>query len=132
MDDLQYVKMCYEAKELQRLWKPHPSDFFTSRKNGLSKTEQVPVQGILPQDTPAFWLPTQEQLQKISIKTPLDNMKIIAFTAPDTEGTEKYRKYGGYRYVEQFTSWSQLWLAFTMYYEFNQIWNGETWVEAPR
>ena len=127
-----YVKMCHEANEIQGLWKETPGDFFAFYENGKVKITQVPVQGILKQDNLIGWLPTQEQLQKISIKIPLDNFEFMAFTAPEVEGAEEYRKYGGHQYIEKFTSWSHVWLAFTMYQEFNKIWNGKTWVEAPK
>ena len=132
MTDNTYMKMCYRADDLQKLWGRNHGDHFAYIEDNSIKVAQVPVHGTVDFSQDLFWLPTQEQLHKITIHNPLDHMEFIAFTAPEVDDVDKYRKYGGHEYIEQFDSLAQVWLAFTMYREFNKIWNGSDWLEAPQ
>lgn len=127
--DKLYIEMCNQADEIQRLWHSVPGDHIASVQNDKLIVSQVPHGGIIDKRK-CIWLPTQEQLQKIAIKKDSDFLNIVAFTAPEVTGTEEYRKYGGYEYIKKFCSWEQVWLAYTMYHEYNKIWDDKTWVEV--
>ena len=146
-----YIKMCKEAKEIQKDWKPKVGDYcvcsrgmigvLTSNKkqkvtypDGNTGYAYVGVRledGALWSSRKPVWLPTQEQLQEIVT-------------------TNSASSYKDYELIEDFHLWfsdsferlhfrpavddwamSQFWLAYVMYKNYNKVWHyhKEKWVK---
>lgn len=84
------------------------------------------------------WLPSQNRLQDMMIdrfqehKYPLWQMMYVFnnfIACPPLRHRKKYVDWLR-KYVTQFTTLEQLWMAFIMERKFKKIWNGEDWVVA--
>ena len=118
----EYIKMCYEAKELQDrdfvYFMTHPKEYV-----GEYNCEHG---GVMT------WLPRQDQLQEM-----------IKFEPWEGQTTSLHRLFFKFREFVQnddadtwwdfkgdFTSMEQLWLAFVMKEKYNKVWNNAQWIPS--
>lgn len=72
-----YIKMCESAKEIQRKWVFQPGDFvYNPASEGVEALLHPGNNSIN-----YFWLPRQDQLQKICIEFFMQNLEISEFEA---------------------------------------------------
>ena len=109
-----YILMCEQAEEIQKVWehKQNKKDDYVKNTQGLRFLT---------------WIPTQEQLQEIFLKEYNNRPGSLAF------------KNG---WIGDFLNWvkslpnfnfidfNELWLAFVMHEKYHKIWNGEKWVST--
>lgn len=139
----EYIRMCEEATEIQEAWKPQSGDFVHSNVKEevrilyFSKHHGSPPEVYL-NTLFTHWLPRQDQLQDMMIdrfqehKYPLWQMMYVFnnfIACPPLRHRKKYVDWLR-KYVTQFTTLEQLWLAFIMERMYKKIWNGEDWVVA--
>lgn len=145
-NSLERILMCTKAVEIQALWKQEDADLIFV--DGRHAHFQVPSgervvrsQGaenphILWEDSYLFachciaavpinsiiWLPYQYQLQEMLEDSfgvnPFATFSIFHCTINSWKA----------KYILQFNSMEQLWLAFVMKENFGKIWNGESWI----
>ena len=121
-----YIKMCENAKVLQKQWKPDFGDFFVSMSLGLTSPCQPIVSDLEKKKTylktiKAVWLPRQDQLQDMVIEkyaTPWD--LAIAFSNVLMGENASY--------FDNFDSMEKLWLAFIMLEKYKKKWKEGEWV----
>ena len=122
-----YIKMCEQAEEIQKVWKPKIGDiFFTT----LVKSINIYVDGFafLPNHNVSLsvlyiWLPIQEQLQDMyGYKMPIHKIAFI------TRARYLIDKLYNFEYNNEYTDMNELWLAFVMHEKYNKIWTGEKWI----
>lgn len=148
-----YIKMCQEAKEIQKLWRPELGDFVWGIPDSEgeltvsiclsvdyyhSAYEQFELVDVAIADLwdehkeidfewwdkeKLVWLPRQDQLQKIFYKH-------LQLDYPVIVDMYDFIK-ENLEYVKQFTSLEQLWLAYVMHEEYGKVWDEdkEEWVE---
>jgi len=136
-----YIKMCEQAEEIQKVCKNVAGDWFYS-----IKLNQYYINNHIGEGWKHYidltWLPTQEQLQEMILPV----LKI------------KYNKYWKLNKMKRLANWvfgiffrfikeniqdsenrpicnhsnnmNELWLAFVMYEKYQKIWTGEKWVKA--
>ena len=103
-----YIKMCEQAEEIQKKWKPKIGDTINHRT----------------------WLPTQEQLQGMVLKN-IDDLE-VSFTNKDEPAIEsniwlkKDGKWDGFEPLFA-DDWNSLWLQICMLIKHNKTWTGEKW-----
>lgn len=92
------------------------------------------------------WLPRQDQLQSLYAENlQLDARGLLEIITDLRDFCDPFDGLGTMplpvavreaereeKYVEQFTSLEQLWLAFVMKENFQKIWNGEAWAKDPK
>ena len=137
----QYIKMCGEAKEVQREWRVSVGDFccFTERNHNNSYREPCVVDEVeIVQGITSFslaglknhyvaawfytqnnvWLPRQDQLQEVVLSHYGINHPRWAIQALiDGLGDE----------IDKFSSHEQVWLGFVMHERFLKTWDGGEW-----
>ncbi|MFZ5907088.1 MAG: hypothetical protein ACOYVJ_06715 [Nitrospirota bacterium] len=121
-----YIKMCENAKVLQKQWKPDFGDFFVSMSLGLTSPCQPIVSDLEKKKTylktiKAVWLPRQDQLQDMVIEkyaTPWD--LAIAFSNVLMGENASY--------FDNFDSMEKLWLSFIMLEKYKKKWKDGEWV----
>jgi len=140
-----YIKMCEQAEEIQKAWKPELGDICLSRFDGkeviiIEKGIGVEEYKVLFMDVGLKtqrnywyskvnlkWLPKQEQLQEMV----WDKTSDVRF--PDNTDALIYylRKFRGQFYLDKFfDSFNELWLAFVMKERWNKSWTDDKWVKA--
>lgn len=127
-----YIKMCESAKEIQRKWVFQPGDFVYN-----PASEEV---GALlysgNNSINCFWLPRQDQLQKICIEFFMQNLKISEFEAflkflEWYSGRLRYTFEHGLKNGNGFIdSGEELLLNRAMIMMHRKKWDGKTWVKA--
>lgn len=123
----EYILMCEKAAEVQELWEPKQNDFaFCDGAYAVyhvSSCIEVPIKA-LKKSTNYFWLPRQDQLQKILGTALRDLVMVFALNWMNyLDGYELSQE------AKQFNSMEQLWLAFVMSEKYNKKWDGEAWVK---
>ena len=121
-----YIKMCENAKVIQKQWKPAFGDFFVSMSSGLISPCQTIVSDLETKEDylrsiKAVWLPRQDQLQEILIgqyATPWD--LAIAFSNVLMGDNASY--------FDTFDSMEKLWLAFILLEKHKKTWKDGEWV----
>jgi len=109
----EYIKMCHEAKEIQKLWK------FSKRSSGdwyfnIPLNAVYTVSGSDQKDKDCIWIPRQDQLQKM-LKSRYTTL-------------EEIWKYFAFQfYPVELDSFEKLWIAFVMKKKHNKTWDGEQW-----
>lgn len=127
-----YIKMCESAKEIQRKWVFQPGDFVYN-----PASEEVEVL-LYPGNNSInyFWLPRQDQLQKICIEFFMKELRISEFEA-FLKFLEWYS--GRLRYIFEhglkngnsfFDSGEELLLNRAMAMMYWKKWDGRTWIKA--
>lgn len=120
-----YIKMCENAKVVQKQWKPEFGDFFVSMSLGLTSQCQ-PITSDLEKKVSylktikAVWLPRQDQLQEMVIEkyaTPWD--LAIAFS--------NVLMGDNVSYFDNFDSMEKLWFAFVMLEKYKKKWKEGEW-----
>ena len=134
--------MCEGAEEIQKAWKPKEGDrfFWKSYNNtaGEMKINKLCIVGIgETEEVESWWnciyLPTQEQLQEITLKY-IDDLE-VSYTNKDTPAIEaniwlkKDGKWDGFEPLFA-DDWNTLWLQIYMLMKCSKIWTGEKWVKA--
>ena len=145
-----YIKMCEKAEEIQKVWHETKGDFYARYNTGKSAKpisvrcdvyisvhnkgrRIIYYQGERPRIP--IWLPRQDQLQEM-LPTPAQEFP------NGTEGSEEKQhiifllsapykmfinNYYPEKYLDNFTSMEQLWLAFVMLKCFGKKWDGMNW-----
>ena len=121
----QYIKMCENAKVIQKQWKPEFGDFLVSMSLGLTSACQPIVSDLEKKKSylkkiKAVWLPRQDQLQEMVIEkyaAPWD--LAIAFSNVLMEDKVSY--------FDNFDSMEKLWFAFVMLEKYKKRWKDEAW-----
>lgn len=77
------------------------------------------------------WLPTQDQLQNMSVEIGEDNIDhlLMRFYQLVTSFPDTLHGVYNSSYWTQFRTMEQKWLAFVMKSRYNKIWNGNEWVK---
>lgn len=126
----EYIKMCEKWwRQAEIVWEEGSGDFVY-----YPPEEKIVVlyfnkhHGEPPlkyRSNPAFPLPRQDQLQRITIVSeffsPVDQIKEFQFKIDNKN----------YAYYHQFKSMEQLWLAFVMEEKYGKIWIGNEWIANP-
>jgi len=142
-----YAIMCQKAVEIQENWMPKPCDFFidhTDVEGGFgicgpaaSKLQVVDISIGMPDSEEykvesdhlrenSFWLPRQDQLQKI-IEPDESKVHLIINKVIESQYFELSK--GDYVAApRKFYSMEQLWFAYVMKKKYNKTWNEEDWV----
>jgi len=121
-----YIKMCENAKAVQKQWKPDFGDFFVSMSLGLTSacqsiTSDLEKKASYLKTIKAVWLPRQDQLQEMVIEknaTPWD--LAIAFSNVLMDDKTSY--------FDDFDSMEKLWLVFIMREKYKKKWREGSWV----
>ena len=114
----EYIKMCYTADDIQKLWKPTQGDDYTTNVSiELEEYNVYFLWGLM--DKGFVWLPRQDQLQDI-VKRKFGYEYAIDFGEWVGHGEECY--------LGNEASMEQLWLAFVMKEKYNKVWSGEDWI----
>lgn len=127
-----YIRMCQEAKELQKLrtdslWQD--GDFYTDdiqKKRDIisawTDREDMPYKMYHP-----VWLPRQDQLQEMVSR--VFDCHLISDFNEWLEVANECVPIGKDTYRSKMLDYSmeQLWLAFVMKEKYNKIWNKEEW-----
>ena len=131
---LEYVQMCRKAQEIQDAWNFELGDYFTtsmSAKHGheccIVDTFWIDDQSRNPRPAPWVWLPTQSQLQDIVIIDDKFGKNFYSTIKHFTSFVRGENFVCGY--VDDATH-EQMWLRFTMYYNYSEVWDGAEWVSA--
>jgi len=133
-----YIKMC-DCPEIQRQWNPQLGDIVFSRNKvkvvlGLTPHYLNDIIGFWQ----AIWLPRQDQLQEMVFPEDpfwrhIDEFHDFAFQRQTLGVMPHYcaikEADEQERYVMQFKSMEQLWLAFVMHELHGKKWDGEKWVK---
>jgi len=137
-----YIKMCEQAEEIQKVWrksfKNYLGDLFWKGKEYLMIPEACSfvTEIMFEPDDDYIWLPTQEQLWKevwdISEASPA-----IAFTFGITKCLTvialcvgKYIDGEGYEKIYSGGSINECLLQFIYKEKYHKFWTGEKWVKA--
>ena len=119
----EYIRMCKEATEIQRLWSLQAGDFFIRdsikpcRDHVEVVCESDAQLGIELRTHSLIWLPRQDQLQAI-IKT----NSFWSFMPLDYLNREMANAYGPFYISEGFRSGEQFWLAVVMWLLYRKRW----------
>ncbi len=131
-----YMKMCEEAEEIQRLWEFKAGDFYfahfenSKNPNIICASDIIGVLGLyerLPHKAKYICLPRQDELQElVGIKTVSDFEESDLLAGWD-EGNVFVNFLPS---LTKYETWSmeQLWLSFVMKKKYNKIWDGKEWV----
>jgi len=131
-----YIKMCEQAEEIQKLWrkpfKNYLGDLFWKGKEYLMIPEACSfvIEIMFEPDDNCIWLPTQEQLQEISQEEYSKSLKkslawfgyFVKFVKNKYQDDSIAHEY--------FNEMNELWLAFVMKEKYHKIWTGEKWVKG--
>ena len=121
-----YIKMCEKAKEIQEQKKGHVmqslhSDGHIDKVMGVWITrrgEYYTGYRLGLENEVVIWLPRQDQLQEIYLKSFPEALIVEQF----------YCWFSVLPMTPAFTSMEQLWLAFVMKQKYNKVWNGGDWI----
>ena len=126
-----YIKMC-DCPEIQEKWNRKLGDFYT-----IARDKVYVYFGM--DDTGMFWLPRQDQLQDMILGDPELRHDVIVFLLdrfhtfldPAWFAGDKWMKHE--KYLKQFESMEQLWLAFVMHELYRKQWDDENkeWFDTP-
>ena len=124
-----YIKMCEQAKEIQKAWNPEEGDFYASlvpygftgviTQNKLAVFVFAFYEGVNRPERlkySATFLPRQDQLQKMVEER---NGDILSQLQAIWIFTNSFKK--------ESVSFEQLWLEAVMYWKYNKKWNGTEW-----
>ena len=136
-----YIKMCEKAVEIQELRKGN-----TTTLEGIEPWLEGDFFYIPPDDFAgyvaiafdcddtyyskpkfedmAIWLPRQDQLQEMLPQDKPSNRIKVMLASKFAHFVAQERKYDA--------TWEQYWLAFVMKENYNKVWNGEDWINAPK
>uniref|UniRef100_A0A6M3KXM3 Uncharacterized protein n=1 Tax=viral metagenome TaxID=1070528 RepID=A0A6M3KXM3_9ZZZZ len=131
----QYIKMCEKAEEIQASRKFECGDCMVTGDNlimirRLSDEGDYFLASLLPRghnfllisNKNVIWLPRQDQLQEMVIDA--DYAMSYLTRIMDWAGITLAK------YLLQFTSMEQLWLAFVMKEKYGKVWDGEKWTSC--
>ena len=131
----EYIKMCEQAVEIQEKKLKQSADFNSfvwckRQEGGHELVEGFCCFSAEELSDCCIWLPRQDQLQEIYIKS----LGIVVINWSDIICTfnDFCRKYWqwGKNYSEQFSSPEQLWLAFVMKTLYKKEWIKDGWVSV--
>lgn len=129
-----YIKMCKESEEIQKLWVPKTYDtFYLDGEIFHERNELLPYpkmySDILKEK--AIWIPTEEQLQGIAMELPSLQGRVMQ---PFWELVDQFNYFlwgdETRKYVSQFKSFKEFWFAFVMKEKFKEVWDGKTWIKG--
>lgn len=117
----EYIKMCEKAKEIQKE-KDWPKWYNSGPCCMWPKWEAYLKPWYLSQEhhgvKDSIWLPRQDQLQAMVIKTgTATNLACYFHSWIQDKGN-----------LASHDSMEQLWLAFVMYEKYGKVWNGTDWI----
>ena len=138
MEDIEYIKMCWKAVEIQEGWTPKKGDLAYSKTDKTIKMNGGYSGSLCDGGADGFgrweynrvvtlpkyniWLPRQDQLQEMWLAgvgvIPCGLMKLFYDFMLEN-------RTGGY--ILSFTSMEQLWLAFVMSERYGKVWDGKEW-----
>ena len=124
-----YIKMCEEAKEIQKAWKPVDWDRFIykdDRESGIACVDErhETAKSISYRLEHYIWLPTQEQLQEMMITKKIKWYKVFSefFRYINEECYPSVKDFGNEDY-----SITYLWLCYIMKEKYNKKWDDNKW-----
>ncbi len=143
------IKMCEEAKEIQKQWTPSQGDWFykqdgigfglwvvcyiengillcAGEKRGNHLFDDKLVEFRLPEMY--IWLPRQDDLQKM-VDNPIEFATEMFYSLQEF-GDPFYNYTGNVcdkRYWKSIKTMEQLWLSLIMKDKYNKKWNGDIW-----
>ena len=123
----EYIEMCEQAEEIQKIWDPAPLDlFWDTFGQEINNWRQCSVgypsdyDGSFEKDNTLIWLPRQDQLQGMVI----GNYQ-CAYDM-NLDFTMWAQQIGVLLKKER--SMEQLWLVFVMEEKYEKKWAGKNWV----
>jgi len=130
-----YIKMCEQAEEIQKAWKPKDWDRFIFKNDKSVGVGSGHIKSYMK--IWYIWLPTQEQLQEMILtKNILENTWALGWLMNNVycfmENKYEYVELPEHYAFKIFTAMNELWLAFVMYRKYNKIWTGEKWIQKNR
>lgn len=129
-----YIRMCREAKEIQRLWNFENGDYVFDPSD-----EEIMVWFGYPPKDPleVFWLPKQDQYQEICIDFYIQNMRMSRneaffhflgwYASCLKESYNNGCNFGENGEYEEISSCEELMLEYTMKLIYWRRWDGEKW-----
>ena len=112
-----YIRMCEQAEEIQKLWKPKIGDWYVDFEGDVECVALMGESIIEHHSKYDKWLPTQEQLQEMLF-----------------QGFDEYEHWIRKLYdfildlpLSELMSMNELWLAFVMKEKYDKTWTGEKW-----
>jgi len=148
-----FIKMCHEAKEIQKLWKPTEADFMYNYANcepcfircNRITDKRFKNHSISYKEDVFFWLPRQDQLLKMcnpkNLLSPfkwldffhsgISNVHIYKVLQENEELEESIAEYSIKKEYVLFDSIEQILLGFLMKFKYNKTWNDKTekWIK---
>lgn len=143
-EDAVYIKMCRQAKEIQRA--PVVGDYvssereagllWASEKRGNEIHYQVLRHGALYYRDSLVWLPDQASLQEmvpIKCRCGMEWLHQGSQIQHFGNWLINYEEELEMRCIEKnvvfvgITTWEQFWLAFVMHKKYGKVWDGEKW-----
>jgi len=136
MDEtIEYIEMCKQAKEIQKLWHFKDGDYLYDINSDRPRVQCWA--GYSASDFPGYpqdgiWLPRQDQLQQMFTLNEMSKQ----FTHEDGQYPltnnilVKSVNFNGFveKNWEHFDSFEKHWLAFVMKIKFSKRWVGKNWV----
>lgn len=132
-----FISMCAQAQEIQRLWKHEIGDFYreTIPRYDLIDNHLMRQEGehenrisIVDEDfefaDSTVWLPRQDQLQKMIGVVCMQDLYYKITTLKEEKDVPFY----AYNYYQDDHSIEQTLLRIVMKENFHKTWNGEDWV----
>ena len=132
-----YVKMCRNAQDLQRSWKPEENDWWhIGARDVIDQIGKIKIYGKekwtggeksyhLPEDIALYgivWLPRTDQLQKMTGNICEKNFLSEQINA-------KVEKFCKDHDITEKLSHEKIWLIYYMAKKFNRIWSEGRWVK---
>jgi len=134
-----YIKMCEQADEIQKAWKPKLLDKVITKRTltnnnysqnavGYIEDFEHPYDEYYYKNYGYIYLPTQEQLQEMVVDKSFhiwgtfNNLFMTAASDPHNRDF--------YQVCSELSSMNELWLAFVMNEKYHKIWTGEKWVKS--
>ena len=117
-----YIKMCEQAKEIQKWWFPDICDLYYDKLEMETKPITFLAEKIWLSERSRgcnfIWLPIQEQLQEMIDSKPYNLFYIFRHWYESSANIYKG------------ITWNELWFAFVMHEKYNKVWTGEKWEEV--
>jgi len=134
---VKYIKMCEEAKKIQKEWKPKAFDLYFDKFNHLIKhynpvTKDKKIKQWQIKEN-MIWLIYQDQLQEMVAETSgFDGKRMIGLELCNFWAWYQQNRPGDIGVeIELWPSWEQLWLKFVMKQKYNRLWDDkkEKWIK---
>ena len=133
-----YIKMCEQADEIQKAWKPKLLDKVITKRTltnnnysqnavGYIEDFEHPYDEYYYKNYGYIYLPTQEQLQEM-VKGKVFHIWGTFDSLDLAVASIDRKKRDSHKVCNKIKSFNELWLAFVMHEKYNKIWIGEKWI----